>query len=514
MSTTMNIKLLNVTKTTSQWAEVESAGTVISKGLLCIEIDTNNKTWAKVGDGVHTWASLPYITDAAIESLGTLFRVKGIKASISELPTTGNQVGDVWFVGSASTAGQDKFEEYIWTSNNVWEFLGKVSDPVIPVYTGGTGITIDSEDVINLDIATDSTLGGIKVGNNLTVDSTTGVLDATDTTYTLSGAYGTGNSTWVTTLTPSSGTATTSTTPTATTSVYGITKLTNSTSSTSTTTAATPNSVKNAYDLASSKSIVSVGGILETGTTIATVTVNGKNNDIKVPNTGITASSATTGVVELSANTKYSLSAGGSSVIFKTPAGAVYEFADNYKASTNKGATVATVTNAINALDGGTIGTGSASKTITSLSQTNGNVSATFGDISISHTQVTGLGAAALKAVTDNSTPTAVTSSDTNLITGRTLYNAGYAKADDVVTDVKINGSSIVTNNVASVSGIAKSVSVNGGTAATADETTGQVSLTGIVTGLNYTNSSGATTTISPTNGNLDLTSLILNCTL
>jgi hypothetical protein len=47
-----------------------------------------------------------------------------------------------------------------------------------------------------------------------------------------------------------------------------------------------------------------------------------------------------------------------------------------------------------------------------------------------------------------------------------------------------------------------------------ADSTTGQVSLTGIVTGLDYTNSSGTTTTITPTNGNLDLTSLILNCTL
>ena len=84
----MNIKLLNVTKTTSQWAQVESDGTVISKGLLCIEIDANNKTWAKVGDGVRTWANLPYITDAAIESLGTLFRIKGIKASTSELLLT------------------------------------------------------------------------------------------------------------------------------------------------------------------------------------------------------------------------------------------------------------------------------------------------------------------------------------------------------------------------------------------------------------------------------------------
>lgn len=63
-------------------------------------------------------------------------------------------------------------------------------------------------------------------------------------------------------------------------------------------------------------------------------------------------------------------------------------FDGTYNASTNKAATVSTVTNAINALDGGTIGTGGAGKTITSLSQSNGNVSATFSDISITKSQV------------------------------------------------------------------------------------------------------------------------------
>ena len=38
--------------------------------------------------------------------------------------------------------------------------------------------------IYSLPIASDTTLGGIKVGNNLTIDSGTGVLSATDTTYT------------------------------------------------------------------------------------------------------------------------------------------------------------------------------------------------------------------------------------------------------------------------------------------------------------------------------------------
>lgn len=51
-----------------------------------------------------------------------------------------------------------------------------------------------------------------------------------------------------------------------------------------------------------------------------------------------------------------------------------------------------------------------------------------------------GLGDAAVKNVTDNSSATAVTSSDTNLITARTLYYAGYTKNAGTVTGVKVNG--------------------------------------------------------------------------
>lgn len=73
---------------------------------------------------------------------------------------------------------------------------------------------------------------------------------------------------------------------------------------------------------------------------------------------------------------------------WETPAGTTYTFDGTYDASTNKAATVTTVTNAINALDGGTIGTGATNKTITSLSQSNGQVSATFSNISITASQI------------------------------------------------------------------------------------------------------------------------------
>ena len=126
-----------------------------------------------------------------------------------------------------------------------------------------------------------------------------------------------------------------------------------------------------------------------------------------------------------------------------------YTFDGTYNASTNKAATVSTVTNAINALDGGTIGTPGTGKTIIALSQTDGNISATFGNISITKSQVSDfptLGAAAAKDVTDNSTNAYVTSTDTNLITGRTLYyhlaKAGYTTNTGTVTSVKVEGGS------------------------------------------------------------------------
>lgn len=65
-----------------------------------------------------------------------------------------------------------------------------------------------------------------------------------------------------------------------------------------------------------------------------------------------------------------------------------YSFADSYNASTNKGATVATVTNAINALDVTDISGFGTGKTLATLKEENGKISATFQDISITKSQV------------------------------------------------------------------------------------------------------------------------------
>ena len=65
-----------------------------------------------------------------------------------------------------------------------------------------------------------------------------------------------------------------------------------------------------------------------------------------------------------------------------------YEFDGTYNSSSNKAATVSSITSRINALDGTVTGTPGAGKTLTAFSQTDGKVTATFGDISVTKSQI------------------------------------------------------------------------------------------------------------------------------
>ena len=121
---------------------------------------------------------------------------------------------------------------------------------------------------------------------------------------------------------------------------------------------------------------------LELGTTASTAA---KGNHTHTAS--IATDSSTSGVTTLSANSQYKLTAGGSSVIFKTPADTTYTFDGTYDASSNKAATVSSVTSRINALDVTVSGCG-AGKTLATLTETDGKIAATFQNILISKSQV------------------------------------------------------------------------------------------------------------------------------
>lgn len=125
-----------------------------------------------------------------------------------------------------------------------------------------------------------------------------------------------------------------------------------------------------------------------------------------------------------------------------------------YNASTNKVATQSTVTNAIAALDGGTIGNPGTGKTITALSQTDGNVSATFSDISITVSQVSDV--TATTTIHNPTKATVVTNMDvaaasSTAATGALEYFTYENETLTLKQLVKTTGDSITTSDISNV---------------------------------------------------------------
>lgn len=83
-----------------------------------------------------------------------------------------------------------------------------------------------------------------------------------------------------------------------------------------------------------------------------------------------------------------------------------YEFDGMYDASTNKAATVSTVTNAIADLDLDTAISNTAGKTVATITESDGIVGATFQDIAITTSQVTDIASSTASVIGFNAAPT------------------------------------------------------------------------------------------------------------
>lgn len=136
---TMTAKLLMDTRLDTAWQAISTV--ILPKGFFAVSLFTGSKALLKIGDGVSTWAQLSYLNAAepidlsdyytkeetdeaistAIAGLGTVFALKGRVDTTADLPSTGNNVGDVYLVGLTTAS---EFEEYYWTGT-FWDYMGK-----------------------------------------------------------------------------------------------------------------------------------------------------------------------------------------------------------------------------------------------------------------------------------------------------------------------------------------------------------------------------------------------------
>jgi len=175
----------------------------------------NTESTLTAGSKLPTGSAIATYVSEQLGALGNILTFKGVVSDVSSLPSSGNNIGDVYFVGD-ETIGTDDFEEYVWSN------VSKTSTPSYDWERFGTvGTNVDLSDYLtDIGFSQDTTTSELK-------------LKVTKT-------YNKGEAEPVANFSLEH----------ATTTRYGVTMLSSSTSSTSTALAATPYAVKLAYDQA------------------------------------------------------------------------------------------------------------------------------------------------------------------------------------------------------------------------------------------------------------------------
>ena len=132
----MNVKLLNLTKTTSEWA---SFTTVIPKGMLCVEQIVSGQTVVgtktKVGDGENTFANLPYVHNEP-----------------TMIGATSSTNGTGGLVPAPSAGDQTKF----LTGGGTWESVEIAAPLQYRVIAASRSVTTNATDKFKLQVSSDS----------------------------------------------------------------------------------------------------------------------------------------------------------------------------------------------------------------------------------------------------------------------------------------------------------------------------------------------------------------------
>lgn len=127
--------LSHITRTTRQWETTIDRYEIIPKGVLCIELCNDKLTKIKIGNGHLIYEQLPYVSDVNLSDYYTKeetnnliknlksIKIKGEASSLSDLPSRGNEEGDLWFVNKPDPETRNRYDEYVWY-NNKWESFG------------------------------------------------------------------------------------------------------------------------------------------------------------------------------------------------------------------------------------------------------------------------------------------------------------------------------------------------------------------------------------------------------
>lgn len=95
---------------------------------------------------------------AAISAIGNIQVIKGRVDNYEDLPTSGQSVGDTYFVGLTTDIDM---EEYVWTADDTWEKLGKVTAvDLADYYTKGQVDTLLGSKVASTEIKAIKTVSG------------------------------------------------------------------------------------------------------------------------------------------------------------------------------------------------------------------------------------------------------------------------------------------------------------------------------------------------------------------
>lgn len=137
--------------------KVSVNGTALAISSKGVNVDLTS--YAKSADVESTYAKKTDIT--------TVMRYKGVKATVAELPSTGNTVGDVWHISAASQG------EYAWDGTE-WQELGSVVD-LSGYYTKSE---VDAVDATKADKTYVDTELATKVNASDLVAVTTSEIDA------------------------------------------------------------------------------------------------------------------------------------------------------------------------------------------------------------------------------------------------------------------------------------------------------------------------------------------------